>query len=89
MRICAALLLTAFLHGCAAVVAYPITAASVGTTVATGRSPTDHAISESTDQDCSLIRVLDGQAICEKRLKPDEIPVQDRTKKKKVVEVNE
>jgi len=30
-----------------------------------------------------------GQAICEKRLKPDEIPVQDRTRKKKVVEVNE
>lgn len=89
MRRYPALILTALLHGCAAVVAYPITAASVGTTVATGRSPTDHALSETTDQDCSLTRVLDGQAICEKRLKPEEIPVEDRTRKKKVVEVNE
>jgi hypothetical protein len=89
MRRYPALILTALLHGCAAVVAYPITAASVGTTVATGRSPTDHALSETTDQDCSLTRVLDGQAICEKRLKPEEIPVQDKTRKKKVVEVNE
>jgi hypothetical protein len=89
MRRYPALILTALLNGCAAVVAYPITAASVGTTVATGRSPTDHALSETTDQDCSLTRVLDGQAICEKRLKPEEIPVQDKTRKKKVVEVNE
>lgn len=71
------------------VAAYPVTAASLGTTVATGKSPTDHALSESTDQDCSLVRVLDGEPVCEKRLKPNEIPVQDRTKKKKVVTVEQ
>ncbi len=75
------------LSGCALVAAYPVTAASVATTTATGKSPTDHAISESADQDCSIGKILDGQPICERRLKPKEIPVQDYSRKQRVVPV--
>ena len=71
--------------GCALVAAYPVTAASVATTTATGKSPTDHAISESADQDCSIGKILDGQPICERRLKPTEIPVHDYSRKQRVV----
>ena len=75
--------------GCALVAAYPVTAASVATTTATGKSPTDHAISESADQDCSIGKILDGQPICERRLKPKEIPVQDYSRKQRVVPVQQ
>ena len=71
--------------GCTLIAAYPVTAASVATTTATGKSPTDHAISESSDQDCSIGKVLDGQPICERRLKPQEVPVQDYSRKQRVV----
>ena len=70
---------------CALVATYPITAASLATTAATGKSPTDHAISESVDKDCSLLKVLDGNPICEKRLKPHEVPVQDYTRQQRLV----
>jgi hypothetical protein len=65
-----------------------MTAASLATTAATGKSPTDHAISESVDKDCSLWKVLDGNPICEKRLKPHEIPVQDYTRQQRLVPNN-
>ncbi len=71
--------------GCALVATYPITAGSLATTAATGKSPTDHAISESVDKDCSLLKVLDGNPICEKRLKPHEVPVQDYTRQQRLV----
>jgi hypothetical protein len=73
------------LSGCAMVAAYPVTAASVGTTVATGKSPTDHAVSESAGKDCSMMRVFEGKPVCEKRLRPDEVPVEDLTRQKKLV----
>jgi hypothetical protein len=76
------------LTGCALVAAYPVTAASVGTTVTTGKSLTDHAASESTGHDCSVMRVFDGQPVCEKRLKPNEVPVQDYSRKQKLVPAN-
>lgn len=75
----------AWVSGCTLIAAYPITAASVATTAATGKSPTDHAISESSDQDCSIGKVLDGQPICERRLKSQEIPIQDYSRKQRVV----
>ena len=78
-------LCAASLSGCAMVAAYPVTAASVGTTVATGKSPTDHAVSESAGKDCSMMRVFEGKPVCEKRLRPDEVPVEDLTRQKKVV----
>ena len=71
--------------GCALVATYPLTSASLATTAATGKSPTDHAISESVDKDCSLLKVLDGNPICEKRLKPHEVPVQDYTRQQRLV----
>ena len=77
----------ASLSGCAMVAAYPATAASVSTTVATGKSPTDHAVSESAGKDCSMMRVFEGKPVCEKRLRPDEVPVEDLTRQKKVVPI--
>ena len=65
--------------------AYPVTAASVGTAVTTGKSLTDHAASEGTGHDCSVMRVFEGKAVCEKRLKPSEVPVQDFSRQQKVV----
>ena len=82
------LALVAHMTGCAMIAAYPMTAASLATTAATGKSPTDHAISESVDKDCSVWKVLDGNPICERRLKPNEIPVQDYSSKKKLVPAN-
>jgi hypothetical protein len=73
------------LQSCALVAAYPVTAASVATTAGTGKSPTDHAISESADQDCSIGKILDGQPICERRLKPKDVPIQDYSRKQRVV----
>ena len=73
------------LAGCAMVAAYPMTAASVGTTVATGKSPAEHAVSEGSDKDCSIGKIFDGQPICEERLKPQDVPVKDYSKNKKVV----
>ena len=74
--------------GCALVATYPMTAASIATTASTGKSPTDHAISESIDQDCSLFRVLEGNPICEKRLKPHEVPIKDNTRQQRLVPAN-
>jgi hypothetical protein len=38
--------------------AYPITTAGVATTVTTGKSPTEHAISQLTQKDCSLFHLF-------------------------------
>lgn len=74
--------------GCALIVAYPMTSASIATTAATGKSPTDHVISESTDKDCSLLRVLVGNPVCEKRLKPHEVPIKDNSRQQELVRTN-
>ena len=74
--------------GCALVATYPMTSASIATTAATGKSPTDHAISETIDKDCSLFRVLVGNPICEKRLKPHEVPIKDNTRQQKLIPAN-
>ncbi len=81
-------LVLAQLSGCAMVAAYPVTAVSLGSTVTTGKSLTDHAASESTGHDCSVMRVFDGQPACEKRLKPSDVPVQDYSRKQKLVPAN-
>lgn len=51
--------------GCALVVEYPLTSASAGVWGATGKGPSDHAISNLTGQDCDLVRVVDLQPICQ------------------------
>ncbi len=76
------------LSGCAMIAAYPVTAVSVGSAATTGKSLTDHAASESTGHDCSVMRVFDGQPVCEKRLKPSDVPVQDYSRKQKLVPAN-
>ena len=38
--------------------AYPITTAGVATTVSTGKSPTEHAVSQLTQKDCSLFHLF-------------------------------
>jgi hypothetical protein len=54
------------LPGC--VVPVAISAASAGfdglTYIATGKSPSEHAISELLDQNCSALRIFAGRAIC-------------------------
>lgn len=74
--------------GCALIVAYPMTSASIATTAATGKSPTDHVISESIDKDCSILRVIVGNPICEKRLKPHEVPIKDNSRQQKLFTEN-
>jgi len=66
LKLFAALLALGQLSACAMVAAYPLTAASVGTTVTTGKSLTDHAASEGTGHDCSVMRVFEGKNVCEK-----------------------
>ena len=57
----------ACLSGCAVVVQYPLTSASAGVWGATGKGPTDHAVSNATGQDCDLTRVMDLQPVCQDR----------------------
>jgi hypothetical protein len=52
------------LSGCALALEYPFTSASLGVWGATGKSPSDHAISYVTDQDCATHRVLTAEEIC-------------------------
>jgi hypothetical protein len=85
LKIFAAVLALGQLSACAMIAAYPLTAASVGTTVTTGKSLTDHAASEGTGHDCSVMRVFEGKNVCEKRLKPSEVPVQDFSRQQRVV----
>jgi hypothetical protein len=85
LKLFAAVLTLGQLSACAMVAAYPLTATSVGSTVTTGKSLTDHAASESTGHDCSVMRVFEGKNVCEKRLKPSEVPVQDFSRQQKVV----
>jgi hypothetical protein len=65
-----------------------MTAISLASTATTGKSPTDHAISETVDKDCSLLKVFNGNPICEKRLKPHEVPIQDKTRQQRLVPAN-
>jgi hypothetical protein len=62
-----ALVLVLFLTGCA--LPPPVTVASfvadAVSYVATGKSPTDHAISAVAREDCALLRVVRGEAICD------------------------
>jgi hypothetical protein len=85
LKLFAAVLALGQLSACALVAAYPLTAASVSSTVTTGKSLTDHAASEGTGHDCAVLRVFEGKPICEKRLKPSEVPVQDFSRQQRVV----
>ena len=49
---------TATATASATATAYPITTAGVATTVTTGKSPTEHAVSQLTQKDCSLFHLF-------------------------------
>ena len=51
-----------------------MTSASFGIWGATGKSPSDHALSYVTDQDCSTIRLLTSDEVCKEiNTKPVEV----------------
>ncbi len=62
------LLLLAYplLHGCALVLEYPITSASVGVWGTTGKGPADHAVSYALKEDCETLRAINSEPICKK-----------------------
>ena len=47
-----------------AAIANPSTAASLASTVATGKSPLEHAASAATKKECSFFNVIDSKPIC-------------------------
>jgi len=79
-RACASLFLITLLNACAAplaaigssagstasatAAAYPVTTASVVTSVATGKSPLEHAASAATKKECNFFNVVDSKPIC-------------------------
>ena len=62
-----ALLLALFLTGCGLPPAVSVVSSLVDVVsyVATGKSPTDHAISAVAHEDCALLRVVQDKAICD------------------------
>jgi hypothetical protein len=64
------------LQGCAVVAEYPVTSASLAVMGATGKGPTDHALSYVAERDCATLRVIDGNKICQDYVAA---PVVDRT----------
>lgn len=54
------------LNGCALVLEYPITSASVGVWGTTGKGPTDHAVSYALNEDCETLRAINSEPICKK-----------------------
>lgn len=74
------------LTGCAPLAISPLMVGSVATEVTTGKSPTEHAVSESTNKDCKFTRILEGKNVCEYQLKPSEVPVVDLTRKVRIID---
>lgn len=54
------------LSGCAFVLEYPMTSASVGVWGTTGKGPTDHAVSYALNEDCETLRAINSEPICKK-----------------------
>jgi hypothetical protein len=66
------------LSGCALALEYPLTSASLGVWGATGKSPSDHAISYVTDEDCEAMRLMKSDPMC-KKLNQGPIEVVDKS----------
>lgn len=54
------------LNGCALVLEYPITSASLGVWGTTGKGPTDHAVSYALNEDCEILRAINSKPICKR-----------------------
>jgi hypothetical protein len=72
------LLAAMLVSGCAAIATYPITLTSLGVWGTTGKTPTDHLISEANGQDCELIRGLIKQPLCTPT-QPGPVQIVDKT----------
>jgi hypothetical protein len=67
------------LAGCSFLAQYPITSLSTGVWGTTGKTPTDHALSNVTNSDCVSSRLVDGEEVCQP-IKPKEPPpIEDRS----------
>jgi len=53
-----------------AVIANPMTAASITTTVATGKSPLEHAASQATKKECNFLNLLGPKPVCQELVIP-------------------
>lgn len=53
-----------------AAIANPITAASITTTVATGKSPLEHAASQATKKECNFLNLLGPKPVCQELVIP-------------------
>ena len=51
-------------------VANPTTAVSVASTVATGKSPLEHAASEATKKECNFLNLLGPKPVCQELVLP-------------------
>jgi hypothetical protein len=51
-------------------VANPTTAVSVASTVATGKSPLEHAASEATKKECNFLNLLGPKPVCQEIVLP-------------------
>ena len=92
IRLWAPLLCIVLLNGCAAplaaigssagstvtatAAAYPVTTASAATSVATGKSPLEHAVSAATKKECNFFNVVDSKPICIDKAFP---PITDKS----------
>jgi hypothetical protein len=59
------------LSGCSVIAEYPLTSAGVGVFAATGKGPTDHAISYAAKKDCATLRIIDNEPVCQDIVVPE------------------
>ena len=78
IRHCLGILVPLLLTGCALVLEYPLTMTSMSVWGVTGKTPTDHAVSNLAGQDCKLDRVVDDEQVC-KDFEPKNIEVIDKS----------
>jgi hypothetical protein len=71
-------LLAMALAGCSFVAQYPMTSISAGIWGTTGKTPTDHALSNVTNSDCVSTRLIDGNEVCREIKSPRIPPIEDR-----------
>ncbi len=53
-----------------AAIANPVTATSIASSAATGKSPLEHAASAATKKECSFINAFGSKPICEEIVMP-------------------
>jgi len=59
------LIAVVLLTACAGPMGVAYTAASTGTLVTTGKTPSEHSASYITDADCSILNIFNNEYVCE------------------------